>query len=131
VSQIVIDASAVIALLRDEQGGDQVEQALAGSEHYEIAVARISAVNLTEIHQQLGPTLPALIGGAGSVIQVADFTAEQAAIAAAMQEATRPLGLSLADRACLALAKELGLSVLTADRTWADAEVGVDVTLIR
>lgn len=44
---------------------------------------------------------------------------------------TRQLGLSLADRACLALARQLSLPVLTADHAWAEAALELEVKLIR
>ena len=49
----------------------------------------------------------------------------------ALREATRPRGLSLGDRACIALAEKLGLPALTADHAWADLDLGVEVVLIR
>lgn len=50
---------------------------------------------------------------------------------ARLRPKTRDLGLSLADRACLALTKRLGVPVLTADRTWAEADLDLEVRLIR
>ncbi len=130
---LVLDASAVIALLRDEPGAEQVEALLDTSDD-PAAVAWLSTVNLTEVHQALGPRLPdGLIGPVDSdvVIHVADFTSVHAREAAALRQPTRNLGLSLGDRACLALAKALSLPAITADRAWAQAAVDVDVRLIR
>ena len=59
------------------------------------------------------------------------FDREQAVVAASLRAPTRALGLSFADRACLALAKSYRLAALTADRGWATADVGVEVILIR
>lgn len=129
---VVLDASALIALLRDEPGADQVAQALDGaaSSVAEVSTAVISTVNLAEVHQQLGDELPALIGADGVVRPVA-FSPEDAQAAAALTATTRSAGLSLADRACLALAIRRGEPVLTADRAWATVAVGVEVQLIR
>ncbi|MCK9249770.1 MAG: type II toxin-antitoxin system VapC family toxin [Solirubrobacteraceae bacterium] len=128
----VVDASAVIALLRDEPGAAEVERALAAVDTTDPTAALISTVNLAEVHQALGPELPAsLIGEVDSVIRPAAFSATHARGAAALREPTRDLGLSLADRACLALARSLDLTVLTADRPWARADVGVEIRLIR
>ncbi|MDX8153618.1 PIN domain-containing protein [Patulibacter brassicae] len=126
----VVDASALIALLRDEPGADQVEAALADAD----GPAHLSTVNLAEVHQALGPDLPVGLVGApegAPLIVAVSFSIEHARIAAALRPATRELGLSLADRACLALARAAALPALTADRAWARADVGVDVRVIR
>ena len=60
-----------------------------------------------------------------------DFSATQAEIAAGLWTSTREVGLSLADRACLALAIDLRAPVLTGDRAWRDLPIGVEVILIR
>jgi ribonuclease VapC len=62
---------------------------------------------------------------------VEPFTAKRARTAGLLVAATRERGLSLADRACLALGLELGLPVFTTDRVWAGLTVGADVRLIR
>lgn len=130
--QFVIDASAVMAFLRDEPGADRVEELLSSVDSSFSNAAFVSTVNLAELHQKLGPDLPtSLIGSAESVISCVDFTTGQASIAGAIHSDTRSAGLSLADRACLALAAELNLPAVTADRAWADVEVGVKVELIR
>jgi PIN domain nuclease of toxin-antitoxin system len=64
-------------------------------------------------------------------VSVEPFDESDAALVGSLRPATRSLGLSLADRACLALAVRLGERVLAADRRLADADVGVEVQLIR
>lgn len=64
-------------------------------------------------------------------IEVVPFTVEDAEQAAELWRMTRQQGLSLGDRACLGLARRLGLPVLTADRAWLDLDLGVDVQAIR
>ena len=59
------------------------------------------------------------------------FDAEQAFLAGRFEPATRPLGLSLGDRACLALALSLGVPALSGDRRWAGAKVGIEINLFR
>lgn len=125
--QVVLDASALIALYRGEPGAE----AVAGLRES----AALSAVNLVEVaetalaHSFSGGRREAEIERLG--IAVVPFTAVQAERAAEIKPATRKAGLSLADRACLALALELGVPALTADRAWRKVNVGVDVRLIR
>lgn len=123
----VLDASALIALLADEPGADVVAGALEGS--------AISAVNLTEVAEtavRLGGTAGDLRQEAEALgIEVAPFTPDHAVTAAQLRPRTSAAGLSLADRACLALALELAAPALTADRAWNELDVGVEVRLIR
>lgn len=65
------------------------------------------------------------------VPEIADFDYRQASLVAAMAPKTLPLGLSFADRACLALGQMRGLSVLTGDQVWAKLDLGVQVEVIR
>ena len=121
-----------MAFLRDETGAERVGEMLGSVESSFENAAFISTVNLAELHQKLGSNLPAsLIGEPDSVIACADFTARQAAVSGELCGRTRGAGLSLADRACLALATTMGLPVITADRAWADVSVDVEVELIR
>lgn len=125
----VLDASAVIAALRGEPGADQVSARLDSS--------IISAVNYAEVvaalirHGNTSDHALAIIRLLGCTVIAAD---EALAIdAGLMRAATDRLGLSLADRFCLALAKRLGSPALTADRSWAEiaGELDVEVILIR
>ena len=59
------------------------------------------------------------------------FTTEDAETSAKLWPETRALGLSLGDRACLALALRLSLPALTADQAWRQVEVGVEVQVVR
>lgn len=95
----------------------------------------MSAVTLGEILSKLherGATITAADAAVRMLgVEVRSFTAGQAFEVARLRPATRRWGLSFADRACLALAAELGCAVLTADRAWAEAELAVVVRLIR
>jgi PIN domain nuclease of toxin-antitoxin system len=64
-------------------------------------------------------------------LQVVDFSEAHARIAARFRPFTRRADLSLGDRACLALGRQLGCPVVTADRAWANLDLGVEVILIR
>lgn len=135
MSESVLDASAVLAYLNDENGAGTVEMAIA-------AGCLISAVNwaevLTKVHERAGIEPRALEkqlaerGLLGQLIQVVSFEPWLAAAVAELRPATRHLGLSLADRACLAFARALELPVYTADRNWGAAALApLEIRLIR
>ena len=123
----VLDASGLLAYFQREPGYERVRKALADG-------AAISAVNLAEVYakvverglplEDIAQRLHAL--GLG----VATFGEEDARRSAGFHPETRKLGLSLGDRACLALGARLGLPVLTADRAWIRL-AGVNVELVR
>lgn len=125
---VVLDASALLAWLRGEPGADVVDTVLPTS--------AVSAVNWSETGQKLaqhgvdaGRALRRLqvLG-----IQVENFTADDALLAAQLWPTTRAAGLSLADRCCLALAVRLDRPAVTADVAWTRAPgVEVAIELIR
>lgn len=127
---VVLDASAVLALIWDEPGAEAVEDMLGSLDLGSDLSGYISAVNATEVIEQLG-AVPSLFGGPTADVAGVPYDLEHAEIAAGMLTATRPGGLSLADRACLALAKSMSLPAVTADRAWSDVDVGVEVIQIR
>ena len=97
--------------------------------------AAISAVNLAEVAGKLkarGKDPERIVRRLLAMgLEVLPFTLEEALEAGALDPLTRPLGLSLGDRACLAAGRVRGLAVLTADRTWAGVDLGVPVEVIR
>lgn len=129
----VLDASALLAFIQGEAGRETVGAALAEG-------AVINAVNYAEVLSRLGdrgdePTTAhrrleqqGLIGG---LLEVIPLLGEDAVTIARLRPVTRAQGLSLGDRACLATALRLERPVLTADRGWANIDVGVTVRLIR
>ena len=123
----MIDASALLALLNAEPGADTVADALSdgvvSAVNLSEVIARLSVAGMPEnaVRQALRP-----LG-----LEVIPFDEEQAYQAGTLRTATRNAELSLGDRACLGLAKTLGVPALTADRVWADLAVGVKITVIR
>jgi len=95
----------------------------------------MSAVNLAEVHSSVtdrGLDATATIARLRAMgMQVVPFDERDAQVVGALRPRTRELGLSLADRACLALGLRLGRPVLATDKALADADVGVDVILVR
>ena len=122
---VVLDASAVLALLQEEQGADEVEGNLDG--------ASMSCVNLSEVIQkaeQHGVETEGLEYDLEALgIEFRDFDLAMTRPTARLWSAGK--GLSLGDRACLALAKANDATAITADGRWVIDGLGVDVRLIR
>lgn len=119
----VLDASAAIAYLLNEPGGDAVASLLP--------TALMNSVNLTEVVTRLvragrDPVRAHYLG-----CRIIAHDVDLADRAGRLWSSTVGLGLSLGDRACLALAMREGLPILTGDRPWARLNIGVDVRLIR
>ena len=123
---VVIDASAVLAILLDERGADVAAAASRG--------ALLSAVNAIEVFQRFArePKGVEAIEGELRMLEIAivPFDAVQARIAADLKSRVGKKD-SLADRACLALSIHTGRPCVTAEHRWAELDVGVDVRLIR
>jgi len=129
----VLDASALLVYLRDEPGAQAVADTIASG-------AAICAVNLAEVfsHATDRGADPALLaddltrrGLLGGALVVEDFTATDAIEVARLRPLTRQAGLSVADRACLALAHRLGTLAVTADSTWSGLTLDVQTRQIR
>jgi ribonuclease VapC len=123
----VLDASALLALLFAEPGAERVADAIAQS-------AVISTVNLSEVAALLvrrGQDPDKTLDPVREQVAVEPFTADDALSAARFLPHTAQKGLSLGDRACLALAKRLNARAITAERGWSQLELDVDIQLIR
>jgi ribonuclease VapC len=127
MSDCVLDASALLAVLLKEPGADIVRPHLPG--------AMISSVNVAEvINRRLknGESLERNAQIVGSLqMRIVDFDFEQAVMSASFKPYARIANLSLADRACLSLGLLRNVPVLTAEHNWTKADMGVDVRLIR
>jgi PIN domain nuclease of toxin-antitoxin system len=127
VSRHILDSSAILAFLQQEPGSELVMGLIPD--------AMTSAVNAAEAQTKLirngMPAGEARIALHQAIAQIVAFDSEQADIAAALILETRALGLSLGDRACLALGLVMKYPVYTADRAWAQLQVGVNVRLVR
>jgi PIN domain nuclease of toxin-antitoxin system len=127
VSEVVLDASALIAALHEEAGGEKVEPVLG--------TAAISAVNWSEVVQKSLARGVRVEGLRDDLIalglDIVSFTSEDAEIAAELWRKTHRRGLSLGDRCCLALGARLGLPVVTADKAWKGLVAGIEIRVIR
>ena len=128
VSSIVLDASALLAALNNEPGADKLTPEVLNR-------AASSTVNLAEVHGKLvsqgGDPEEAWEDTLSPIRDAVPFTAEQAKIAGSLVGQTRALGLSLGDRACLALGLALKAPIYTADRSWKSLKLGVRIHVIR
>lgn len=119
MSDVVLDASAVLAMLREEPGGDAVAA--------HVGRAAISAVNLQEVAKELlreGASLEAARAALDELgLDVHPHDREAAYAAAALYEQTKQYGRGLGDRSCMALGLQLGVPVLTTDREWRNVVV--------
>ncbi len=125
---VVLDASAVLAAILGEAGHEKLTPEVLGS-------ALCSTVNLAEVQARLikaglSPD-DALRTALTPVREVVDFTLAQAGVSGSLIAQTRSLGLSLGDRACLALGISLGVPVYTADRAWKNLKLPVRIHVIR
>lgn len=129
MTETVLDASAVLAFLQGEPGEEAVADVL------EAGRGIICAVNLSEVAAKLvhgGMTAVLAVEALRSLdLDVRPFDEPLALECAWLREPTRTAGLSLGDRACLALGKQLSCPVLTTDRSWNGLAVGVPVQLAR
>ena len=124
---IALDASAVLALLFREDGHEEVASVFGES--------CISTVNLAEVLGRFArdghDTSLVLHRIASSPVELVDFGPEDAELIANLLPKTQPRGLSLGDRACLALAITRSIPAMTADRAWLDVPVDVKIRCIR
>jgi ribonuclease VapC len=128
VNSIVLDASALLAVLNGESGAERLTPELLSS-------AVSSTVNLAEVQGKLVERglqpQDAWETTLSPIREAKAFTAEHAKTAGDLIARTRSLGLSLGDRACLALALALGAPVYTSDKSWKKLNLGVRIHIIR
>jgi len=125
---LVYDASALLAVVFSEPGAEAV------IEHLNEPGGEISAANLAEVGSKMAEcglsTNQVQRELAAFALAVAPLDEAQALLVAGLRVSTKPLGLSLGDRCCLALARTREATIVTADRSWKKLK-GFDVNLIR
>ncbi len=127
MASAVLDSSAILAVLNGEPGADVVEAMMDD--------ALISTVNYAEVVAKLverGSTALAAQAALRSIaLTTVDFDIALAQRTGRLRGETLKRGLSLGDRACLALAEREGVPALTGDRNWIGAVLSVEIRLIR
>jgi PIN domain nuclease of toxin-antitoxin system len=127
MSRVVLDASALLAFINGEPGGEIVPvttgDALISAVNFAevISVMTTQGMDETAVRKQLAQV----------VLEVLEFERGSAEEAGFMISKTKGQGLSLGDRACLSAARRESIPAMTSDRSWANVHVGVEVKLIR
>lgn len=131
MSKVVLDASALLAYFYDEAGANVIELAIAKG-------AVISAINWAEVLSKVfdkGEDIDVFFTKVKQAqfpgLEILPVTEVDAIQIARLRAQTKSLGLSLGDRACLALGLRLGLTVLTADKIWKNLAIRIPITIIR
>ena len=128
VNRIVLDASAILAVIIGEPGQERLYGEL-------LSRAVASAVNVAEVHTKLlalgWHSHEAWNDATGLISEIVHFDEEHAKLTGDLTLHTRALGLSLGDRACLALGIALGAPVYTAERLWRKLKLDVEINVIR
>jgi ribonuclease VapC len=124
---VILDASAMLALIFGERGAENVIAHAQGSQilaiNFSEVIARVIAVD--------GNPERAEVSANRLEINIAPFDRKLAKLTAEILKQTSHIGASLADRACLSFAKETGFPVLTADKDWSKLDLGIDIQQIR
>ncbi|MFE4108368.1 type II toxin-antitoxin system VapC family toxin [Almyronema epifaneia] len=133
MNNAVLDASAMLAYFYDEPGADVVEKVLLtnvcmGAINWAEVLSKVSDKGC--VPQDLIKTLTSQ-GLLGNSLEILPTTEVDALIIAQLRARTRSLGLSLGDRACLALGLRLRCPVITADQIWSELDIEVSVQTIR
>lgn len=127
MAEAVLDASVLLAVINGEAGSETLYPYLADG--------LVSTVNLAEVAARLAdygmPPEQARQAIAYLGVETVPFTEDHALASGALRETTRAAGLSLGDRACLALARAHNLPAFTADRAWDGLDTGVEIRLLR
>lgn len=128
MNKIVLDASAILAIIKGEPGAEKLSPQL-------LANATASTVNLAEVQTKLVNSgwspAQAWEDATSPIREIISFDSKQARIAGNLASDTKHLGLSLGDRACLALGLALDAPVYTTERIWKQLKLDVGVHVIR
>lgn len=128
MSKVVLDASALLALIKNETGAKVIEGLLGNIIMSSVNVTEVAGILLDsdmspdEAQEAIEPFIDSIV----------PFDLEHSMACATLKKVTKHLGLSLGDRACIALGIKLQLPIYTADRVWKELQLdGTDIKLIR
>lgn len=128
VNKVVLDASALLALIKNESGADKVEQLLGSIIMSSVNVSEVATIlfnhdmSMKDFNESILPLISTILS----------FDENQALITASLYKKTKTKGLSLGDRACIALGMHLQIPIYTADKIWSEIDLdNADVRLIR
>ncbi|MDD2742118.1 MAG: type II toxin-antitoxin system VapC family toxin [Rhodocyclaceae bacterium] len=125
----ILDTSALLAFLWEEPGEGRVAELLANGRCY------LGTTNLAELVSKIierglpANEVPSIVNSLN--VEIVPLTQAQAELSGILRHSTRHLGLSLGDRACLALTQSLGGVAITADRPWLALDIGIHIECIR
>lgn len=127
-NRVILDASALLALIQEETGAEIIKPLLKFSVMSAVNVTEtLSVLQRTNISPEEGLTLITDI-----VTTIVPFDLEQAEQVAKLHPLVQPQGLSLAGRACIGLGIKLQIPIYTADRIWDELKLdNIDIRLIR
>ncbi|OJW53439.1 MAG: hypothetical protein BGO67_01700 [Alphaproteobacteria bacterium 41-28] len=125
--KVVLDASAILALIQEEPGAEVIRPLLKQSMMSAVNVAEtLTSLQKVEMDPEEGMEYLSIL-----ISQIVDFDTDQAIDAARLYPHVKHKGLSLGDRACLALGKKFQATIYTADKIWKDIYPELDIYLIR
>ncbi len=128
MNKVILDASALLALIKNESGADKVEKLLGSMIMSCVNVSEVATIlfkndmSTEDFRESILPLISTIL----------PFDEKQALITASLQKKTKSKGLSLGDRACIALGIHLQVPIYTADKIWTGLELDqADIRLIR
>ena len=125
--RFTIDSSALLAMMEHAPGGSVI-----GAKLHHSAISALSLVEVLDISRRRGIDTSDMVENLQSLgLHIEPFLPQDALPVTHIIEASEPHQLSLVDAACLALARRLGIPVLTTDASWSDLSVGVEVQVLR
>ena len=127
MNKVVLDASALLALIKNESGAKVVEELLGNIIMSSVNVTGVAGIlldsdmSLEEAQEAIEPFIDSIVS----------FDLEYSMACASLKKITKHLGLSLGDRACIALGIKLGVPIYTADKIWAKLNLSCNIVVIR